>query len=78
MLSFEVGQSVSIALTTEHSYDSKEGQVSVVALKDGVADEASAAHCQSPAAVPNASFALGDQVSSVVEMRLEPVSLETM
>ena len=47
-------------------------------LKNEAADEASDANCQSPAVMPSALFGLADQVSSIVDVRLEPASLETM
>jgi hypothetical protein len=51
--------------------------VSVVASKLGNADEASLAHCQSPAAVPKASLAEGDQSvpELMSELMIDPLSL---
>lgn len=52
-----------------------EPQVSVVVENEGVRDDASLAHWKGLAAVPNASKALGEQLSEVDEQILEPESL---
>lgn len=57
-------------------YELIEPHVSVVTSKLGNADEASLAHCQSPAAVPKASLADGDQSvpELMSELMVDPLS----
>jgi hypothetical protein len=52
-----------------------EPQVSVVVENEGVRDDASLGHWKGLAAVPNASKALGEQLSEIDDEMLEPGSL---
>jgi hypothetical protein len=64
-------------LHPQSDYELIDPQVSVVTSKLGNADEASLAHCHSPAAVPKASLTEGDQSvpELMSELTLAPLSL---